>query len=61
MGVFVGAALGCEANLLADEVPYRQFADDFLADHYAWRPLSGTSLGLHEYDAKAPNFSAASI
>ena len=61
MGVFVGAALGCEANLLADEVPYRQFADDFLADHYAWRPLSGTSLGMHEYDAKAPNFSAASI
>jgi uncharacterized protein (DUF885 family) len=44
-----------------DDAAYRQFSDHFFAGHFAWRPLSGVSLGLHEYDGKSPNFTRDSI
>lgn len=36
-------------------------ADEFLAGHLAWRPQTGTALGLHEYDGKITDFSRASL
>ena len=40
---------------------YRRAAEEFVAGYLAWRPATGTSLGLHEYDGKVTDFSAASI
>ena len=36
-------------------------AGEYLAGYLAWRPQNGTSLGLHEYDGKVTDFSAASL
>jgi uncharacterized protein (DUF885 family) len=44
----------------ADE-QIKKIGDDFIAGYLAWRPQTGTSLGLHEYDGKVTDFSRASI
>ena len=47
-----------------DAAAERQFAlraDDFIAGYLAWRPATGTALGLHEYDGKVTDFSRDSI
>src|SRR5580693_3584466 len=44
----------------ADAV-FQRLADDYIAGYLAWRPQSGTSLGLHQYDGKLTDYSAASI
>ena len=40
---------------------FDQIANEFLAGYLAWRPQSGTSLGLHEFDGKVTDFSRASL
>jgi uncharacterized protein (DUF885 family) len=44
----------------ADKV-FARVADDYLGGYLAWRPLAGTSLGLHQYDGKLTDYSRASI
>src|SRR4051812_41779401 len=43
------------------ESSFNQLADDYISGYLAWRPQSGTSLGLHQYDGKVTDFSQASI
>lgn len=40
---------------------FKNIADDFISGYLAWRPQTGTSLGLHEYDGKVTDFSRASL
>ena len=40
---------------------YQSLAEDYLAGYLAWRPGAGTGLGLHEYDGKVTDLSAASL
>ena len=40
---------------------FKQIAEDFISGYLAWRPQTGTSLGLHEYDGKVTDFSRASL
>lgn len=43
------------------DAEFARVTDDFLAGYLAWRPQSGTALGLHEYDGKITDFSRASL
>ena len=45
----------------SDDAAFARFADDFLAGYLAWRPQTGTSLGLHEYDGKITDLSRTSL
>jgi uncharacterized protein (DUF885 family) len=38
-----------------------QLADEYIAGYLAWRPQTGTSLGLHEYDGKVTDYSQPSL
>ena len=40
---------------------FSQLADDYLGGYLAWRPQTGTSLGLHQYDGKVTDFSSNSL
>jgi uncharacterized protein (DUF885 family) len=40
---------------------FDKLANDYLAGYLSWRPQTGTSLGLHEYDGKVTDFSQASL
>lgn len=40
---------------------FQKIADDYLDGYLAWRPQTGTYLGLHEYDGKITDYSKASI
>ena len=38
---------------------FARLADEYIAGYLAWRPQTGTSLGLHEYDGKVTDYSHA--
>src|SRR6266446_3023288 len=44
----------------ADEA-FNRLADGYIVGYLAWRPQTGTTLGLHEYDGKVTDFSRASL
>jgi uncharacterized protein (DUF885 family) len=44
----------------ADRV-FSQLADEYITGYLAWRPQTGTTLGLHQYDGKVTDFSKASF
>lgn len=76
-GAFMNANVLCSvltAGLLAgfDATPnsaaassgdsaFTRLADEFIAGYLAWRPLTATMLGRHEYDGKITDYSRASI
>src|SRR4051794_21883134 len=43
------------------ESRFVRIADDYIAGYLAWRPQTGTTLGLHKYDGKVTDFSRASL
>ncbi len=45
----------------AADAKFEQVADDYIRGYLEWRPQTGTTLGLHEYDGKVTDFSQASI
>ncbi|HEV2390918.1 MAG TPA: DUF885 domain-containing protein [Verrucomicrobiae bacterium] len=45
----------------AQDAAFAQLADEYIAGYLAWRPLVGTTLGLHQYDGKITDFSQASL
>ena len=49
-----------DSRLPADAV-FQQLADEYLAGYLAWRPMTGTALGLHEYDGRQTDFTRASL
>ena len=59
-------AAGC-AEIPQSKLPasadsnFAKLSDEFLAGYLAWRPPTGTTLGLHEYDGKLTDFRRASV
>jgi uncharacterized protein (DUF885 family) len=43
------------------DAAFNQLAEDYLAGYLAWRPQTGTSLGLHQYDGKVTDYSKESL
>src|ERR1039457_3881717 len=43
------------------DAAFSGLADEYIAGYLAWRPQTGTSLGLHEYDGKVTDYSHASL
>jgi uncharacterized protein (DUF885 family) len=43
------------------DAAFSRLADDYIAGFLAWRPQTGTSLGLHQYDGKLTDYGAASL
>src|ERR1035441_2498026 len=43
------------------DTAFALLADEYIAGYLAWRPQTGTSLGLHEYDGKVTDYSQASL
>jgi uncharacterized protein (DUF885 family) len=43
------------------DAAFNRLADEYIAGYLAWRPQTGTSLGLHEYDGKVTDYSQASL
>ena len=50
---------GSPAN--AAETEFNKLREEFIAGYLAWRPQTGTTLGLHEYDGKLTEYSRASL
>ncbi len=48
-------------NITTTESFFRERSDSLLKAYLDWRPGFAVSLGLHEYDGKAPNLSVASL
>ena len=48
------------AGIVADSV-FVRLSEEFLDGYLAWRPQSGTYLGLHEYDGKVKDYSKSSL
>ena len=40
---------------------FSQLAEEYISGFLKWRPLTGTSLGFHQYDGKATDFSQPSL
>jgi uncharacterized protein (DUF885 family) len=45
----------------AGSAAFGKLADAFLADYLAWRPQTGTYVGLHAYDGKVTDYRRASL
>ena len=43
------------------DAAFVRLADDYIAGYLAWRPQTGTALGLHEYDGKLTDYGRASV
>jgi uncharacterized protein (DUF885 family) len=43
------------------DADFSRLADQYLAGYLAWRPQTGTTLGFHEYDGQATDYSQASL
>lgn len=43
------------------DAAFHQLSEEFLAGYLAFRPQTGTGLGLHEYDGRMTDFSRASL
>ncbi len=63
---FVAIVLFLLANLShsqnpANVTPFAAFVEDYFNALYEWRPSDGTAAGLHQYDYKLENRSAAAV
>ena len=57
-----GACGGAPRGATADaEARFARATDEFLAEHFRFRPGSGVELGLHEHDGRVPDRSTAAI
>src|SRR3989442_1027772 len=44
-----------------DDAAFSRLANEYIAGYLAWRPQTGTSLGLHQYDGKVTDYSRPSL
>ncbi len=58
---WLGANFDAFSAANKSDLAFERIADEYLSGYLAWRPQTGTSLGLHEYDGKVTDFSLASI
>ncbi|MGO8674671.1 MAG: DUF885 domain-containing protein [Limisphaerales bacterium] len=43
------------------DAAFARLAQEYISGYLAWRPQTGTALGLHEYDGKLTDYSGASV
>jgi uncharacterized protein (DUF885 family) len=43
------------------DAAFVRLADDYISGYLAWRPQTGTALGLHEYDGRLTDYGRASV
>ncbi len=43
------------------DAQFSKLAEEYISGYLKWRPLAGTSLGFHQYDGKATDFSHTSL
>ena len=60
-GLCAGCAHPGSSSKGSGDAAFNRLAEDYVAGFLAWRPQTGTALGLHEYDGKVTDFSRASI
>jgi len=60
-GFLLSAVAPVNLTAAASDAEFTKLADEFLAGYFAWRPLAGTTAGLHEYDGKITDYNRASI
>jgi uncharacterized protein (DUF885 family) len=59
--------LGCASHhkltseAQSDDAAFAHMANDYLTGFLAWRPQTGTALGLHQYDGKVTDFRQNSL
>lgn len=57
--------LAASSRVSAQEVDaddqFTKLADEYIDGYLAWRPATGTSLGLHDYDGKITDYSRSSL
>lgn len=53
--------IGCNKNSGSGDADFQKLSEEYLKGYLSWRPQSGVSLGLHEYDGKISDYSKASI
>ncbi len=59
-GLALGLASGRSAAPTADPAPsFAAFVDDYFDAYFAWKPSEGTAAGLHQYDDRLEDSSAA--
>ncbi len=69
IGYLLLPALFCACNLgnhsagnkSSLEAEFQRLANEYISGYLAWRPQTGTALGLHEYDGKLTDYSRSSI
>ena len=50
-----------DSSKQAADGPFGRLAEEYLTGYLAWRPQTGTALGLHAYDGKVTDYSQASL
>ena len=58
--VMFAGSVAARSPLPADR-QYQELVDDFLAAHYAQRPLEAVALGWHQYDGQFANWDATAL
>jgi uncharacterized protein (DUF885 family) len=52
LALALAACSGAMAVESDDDARFHRLADEFVATHFAWRPLAGVALGWHQYDGQ---------
>ena len=52
---------GARSSPSATDTAFDAVAEEYLSGYLAWRPQTGTGLGLHEYDGKMTDYSRRSL
>lgn len=55
------ASCNLKGNSGSGDAAFEKLSEEYLKGYLAWRPQTGTYLGLHEYDGKITDYSMASI
>src|ERR1041384_6647234 len=58
---FVSLLQSCARPRVSPDAAFQKLVDEYLSGYLAWRPATGTSLGLHEYDGGITDMSRASL
>jgi len=59
--ILISGCLLLEAAPRGVDAEFDRLAAEYTAGYLAWRPQTGVTLGFHEYDGQAPDYSAQSI
>lgn len=59
--LFIFSSCNSTGSKGSGDAAFDKLSDEYLNGYLAWRPQTGTYLGLHEYDGKITDYSKASI